>query len=331
MYKILVCCFNPRSINNIHYGFIDAGCEVRNLSIDWGYAGKTGLLKRHLVEALDEFKPDFVYSYGWWDIGIELDEFLEVIKQKGLFHVYWAYDDSVCFESISMPMAQKSHLIFTTVEECIPRYLEKGIPAFLLLHGCYPPRQKKMRPSEEYIHDVVLLGNNYNIVENPSCFEYRINGMNNVLKPMTSGGFDLKVWGLWWTHWDRRYVLPEEFYGGVLPKGNEAEVYSSCKIALGLQSVGDSGTHFSVRTFEAMACGVLHLSQYSPALERFFQKGVHMEWSRSAEETLEIVRFYLSHERAREKVALKGQQEVYGKHTIVDRAREALNIVGKFL
>lgn len=103
--------------------------------------------------------------------------------------------------------------------------------------------------------------------------------------------------------------------------------YSSAKIALGLQTMGNSKTHCSVRTFEIMGCGAFHLSRYSPALEYYFKKGIHMEWSKSADETLEIVKFYLSKERAREKIARKGQQEVYENHTILHRVRSVLDIV----
>ncbi|ATW25385.1 CgeB family protein [Candidatus Formimonas warabiya] len=331
MYKVLVCCFNPRSVDTIHYGFIDAGCVVKNLPIDWTYADKTDLLKQHLIDAIEEIKPDFVYSYGWWDIGIDLDAFIGIIKEKGLFHIYWAYDDPVCFENISLPVALKSDLVFTTVEECIPEYKKRGISAHLMLHGCYPPRHRPVPPCPEFSHDIVLLANNYNIEESPIYQEYRLHGANSMIKSLADHGFDLKVWGLWWTHPDRWFILPEKFCGEFLPKGTEPFVYASAKITLGLQTVGTSKTHFSVRTFEAMGCGAFHLSQYSPALESFFQKGIHLEWSKSAEETLEIAKFYLKKEAARKRVALKGQQEVYEKHTLLHRTKYGLDVIKQYL
>lgn len=330
MYRVLVCCFNPRSVNNIHYGFIDAGCNVKNLNIGFEYMNNQELLKQHLFQAIDELRPDFVFSYGWWKMFVNIDDYISMIKQKGLFHIYWAYDDPDCFEEISLPMASKSDLVFTTVEECIQDYKSRGVHAFLLPLGCYPPLHKRVEPKREFMHDITLLAHNYNIHDNPSYFAYRLKGIYNVLKPLIDKNYDVKVWGLWWTDWNRKYIIPGKNYGGNLPSGNEAAVHSSSKIVLGLQTVGTSKTHFSVRTFEAMSCGAFHLSQYSPALPNYFTKGVHMEWSNSPEETLEIVSYYLKNDDARERVALQGQQEVWEKHTIVQRARSVMETVRQF-
>lgn len=331
MYRVLVCCFNSKSVNNIHYGFMEAGCDVENLFIDSDYSGKTDLLVARLLVVIDRFKPDFIFSYGFWDIGIEVDVYLDIIKQKGIFHVYWAYDDPIFLEQISMPIAARSDLVFTTVEECIDEYKKRGVNAFLMLHSCNPTRHKRVRPAEKYSYDIVLLANNYNRYLEHREFDFRRKGINHIIRPLVEDNFNFKVWGLWWTHRESGFVLPDKFYGGVLPTGEESEVYSSAKIALGLQTVGTSRTQFSVRTFEAMGCGIFHLSQYSPALEYFFKKGIHLEWTKSADETLEIVKFYLKKDEARESVALKGQQEVYEKHTLVHRVREMLDIITKAL
>lgn len=331
MYRILVNCFNPRSVNNIHLGFKEAGCEVETLFFSWDIAGKNGELVSRLNRKIDVFKPDFVFTYGWWDIGIDLNLYLSAIRAKGLFHIFWAYDDPVCFEEISMPIAQKSDIVFTTVEECIPEYRKRGVKAYLLMHSCHPGTQKRVKPVGAFSHDIVLLANNYNIYNNPEYFKFRIKGVRDLMEPLVENDFDLKVWGLWWRHTDRAYTLPEKFYGGVLNAGYEARVYSSCKIALGLQSVGTSRTHFSVRTLEAMACGALHLSQYSPSLENFFKKGIHLEWSKSRDETLEIARFYLKKEKARIRIAKQGQREVYENHSLLKRMEYALGIIAPLL
>lgn len=331
MNRVLVCCFNPRSVNNLHYGFLENGCKVEAMFIDWSYSGKTELMREKLLAAIDRARPDFIYSYGWWDIGIDLGCYLDTIKQKGILHAYWAYDDPVCFENISMPMAVGCDLIFTTVQEAIPEYKRRGIDAYLQPHGCYPRDSRAGPPVRKYKHDIVLLGHNYNIEEDPSANNYRINGIHSVVQPLLDNKLDVKVWGLWWTHWDRGYVLPEEYYGGMLKKGEEGRVYRSCKIALGLQTVRNSLTHLSARTFEALGCGVFHVSQYSPALETFFAKGIHMEWTKSAEETLEIVRFYLDREHERRRIACKGREEAYEKHTIVQRVSEVLRTVKGYI
>lgn len=68
-----------------------------------------------------------------------------------------------------------------------------------------------------------------------------------------------------------------------------------------------------------------------PPWKAFFRKGIHLEWSKSAEETLEIAKFYLKKEAARKRVALKGQQEVYEKHTLLHRTKYGLDVIKQYL
>lgn len=330
MEKILFYNFNPRSINNAHLGFIELGYEVLTLNCNTFHKDYQKMVKK-LTEAIDTFKPDFVFSYGWWLNRINIDAFCELIKKKGLFHVYWAFDDPDCFLKISLPIGKKCNLVFTTDLDCIDRYEKYDIKAHLLLHGCHPPKHRKVKSVKKFEHDIVLMANNYNVKRDRDYFAYRFKGIKNVVKPIVENNYDLMVWGLWWDNEDRIYTLPDKNYRGFVPYGREAEIYSSSKIGLGLQTVGNSTTQFSVRTFEALACGTFHLSQYSPALEYCFKKGVHMEWSKSPEETLEVIDYYLKNEEQREKIALKGQQEVYKKHRLKHRADRAINIINRYM
>lgn len=326
-----MCVFCPQTYNEINHGFIEAGCNVKDFFIDDKYKGKTDILIEELEEAIDNFKPDFIFSYGWWDIELLIKDILDAFKNKGIPHIWWAYDDPICFHAISLPVALESILVFTTVEECIPKYEEFGVKAYLMPHGC-SPHYVQVNRKKEYMHDVVMLANNYNLKkESNSQIPFRLMGINDVLKPLVDHNLDVKVWGRWWTDTDRAYNLPKKFYGGIMPAEEGPFVYASTKIVLGLQQVNDSITHISPRTFEALGCGRFHISQYSKSLETFFKKGVHMEWSSSPEETLEIVKYYLLHSEARETIARQGQIEVQKKHTLLQRAKNTLDVIGKFI
>lgn len=330
MYKILFYNFNPQSVNNAHLGFKDLGYEILDCAckdINTSYIST----EENLSNLIDSFKPDIIFSYGWWINRLNIDAFCDTIKKKGIFHVFWAYDDPECFDNISLPVSKECDLVFTSVLECIEKYKEHGINAHLLPHGCDPHNHKKVAPVDKFKHDIVLLANNYNVKWNRDYFSYRLHGIHNLVHPLVENDYDLMTWGLWWDEPDRIYNLPKKNYSSFIPYGSEAQIYSSSKIALGLQSVGDSISHFSVRTFEILACSTFHLCQYSPALEYYFKKGVHMEWSQCAEETLEIVDFYLKNDNLREKIALKGQEEVYKKHTLKHRAQSAMDIIKNYI
>jgi len=329
LYRILFFNFNPQSVHNLHLGFK----EVGHTTFNYQFNGKFNTHSQYerLAKRIKSYKPDVAISYGWWKGNINLNTFCDIIDEHRVFHVFWAFDDPECLHNISLPIGKRCRLVFTTVEECIEDYRNNGIDAHLLLHGCHPPTHKKVAPVKDLRHDLVLLGHNYNVKWARQYFAYRMNGINNIVRPLADKNYDLMVWGLWWNHKDRIYSLPPKNYGQLLPYARVADIYSSAKISLGLQSVGNSNTHLSVRTFEALGCGSFHLSQYSPALEHLFKKGVHLEWSNSPEETLDLVNFYLTHAALRNKIAQQGQAEVYANHTLKHRAQSMMEIIGQYI
>jgi spore maturation protein CgeB len=331
-----MCVFSPHIYNEIHHGFLEAGCDVRDIFIGDEYIENFDMLETVITGAIDEFKPDFVYSYGWWKDTVDIDAYLEVIKRKGICHVWWSADDPTCFGLSSLPAAKKSDLVFTPVEELIPEYLKYGIQAYLQPNAC-SPHFVKLPPKEEYRFDVVLAANNYSMryvdeeTRRSIHYRYRVDGIYQMLKPLVDEKRNLKVWGRWWTDFDRAYMLPTSYYGGVLPAEEVPYVYASSKIALGIQQVGASKTYVSARTYEVLGCGAFHITQYSPAVENYFKKGVHLEWSESPEETTELVDYYLKHDDLREKITVEGQREVDEKHRLVHRARAVIDIIHKHI
>jgi len=327
-----MCVFSPQGYNEIHRGFLEAGCEVKNIYIGEEYIKRFESLKKLLLDAIEEFKPDFIYSYGWWKDIIDIDAFLDFIKEKGLFHVWWSADDPICCGQVSLPAAKRSDLVFTPVEELIPEYAKFGIKAYLQPNACSSNYVKTL-PKPEYRYDLVLVASNYSMrhvdeeTKNSIFYKFRVEGINQILKPLVDSQKDLKVWGKWWNYIDRAYLLPNSFYGGILPAEEVPYVYASSKIALGIQQVATSKTYVSSRTFEALGCGAFHITQYSQGVENYFKKGVHLEWSKSPEETLSLVDFYLKHDDIREKIAINGQREVDEKHRLIHRAKAVLDTI----
>ncbi|SHH59633.1 Spore maturation protein CgeB [Sporobacter termitidis DSM 10068] len=331
-----MCVFSPQIYNEIHHGFLEAGCDVKDLFIGEEFIKRPDLLEAALSSALDEFRPDFVYSYGWWKDIADIDAFLDIIKRRGIFHVWWSADDPTCFGLASLPPAKRSDLVFTPVEELIPEYAKYGVKAYLQPNAC-SPHHIKLPPKAEYLHDMALVANNYSMryvdeeTKRSIHYKFRVEGIYQTLKPLVDARKDVKVWGRWWTDFDRAYMLPTAFYGGVLPTEEVPYVYASAKIALGIQQVGVSQTYVSSRTYEALGCGAFHITQYSPGVENYFKKGVHLEWSRSPEETLELANFYLAHDSLREAIALNGQREVDEKHRLIHRAQSVLAVILQYI
>ena len=66
------------------------------------------------------------------------------------------------------------------------------------------------------------------------------------------------------------------------------------------------------------------MTQWTPAVEEMFINHHHLVWSKSREETLDLVKYYLQHPELRQRIALQGQSEVYQKHSYQQRVREIM-------
>jgi len=272
--------------------------------------------KTALEKAIEEFNPDLVITEG--ASGLCIKTVAEVLRRRGIFHVYWAIEDPPHFKSVSLPYARECDFTFTTAVECIPEYQKNRIRADLLLFACNPLYHRRVAPDPKFCHDIVAVASNY---------DCRYDAAKYMVCSLLEKNYDIKVWGLWWDDPRRPVNLLDypEKYGGLLPYEQLPAVYSSAKIVLGLHCDDTSKTQTSMRTFEVLGCGSFYLTQYTPAHESLFSSGDHLVWSRSAEETLALADQYLYREKERQRIAALGQEKVYSDHTYVHRARQVLN------
>jgi len=191
----------------------------------------------------------------------------------------------------------------------------------LLPFACHPKFHRTVSSESRFPYDIVFIGNNYGFPE-------RIKGANQLLRPLMEGGYNFKIYGLqWWVDTDRPFHIEPKFYGGYLPSEDLPAVCASVPIILGLHSVANSQTMMSMRTFEVLGCGGFHLTQWTPAVEYYFKNHYHLVWTKSAEETLDLIDYYLARPEERKKIARQGQQGVYEKHTYYHRAKDILALL----
>jgi len=121
--------------------------------------------------------------------------------------------------------------------------------------------------------------------------------------------YDLKVWGGEWRDYNlsciKNKIYPKEF----------AKICYSALIFLGCDYDYELECYITIRTWYALGCGGFLLTNYLPGIETVFTKGVHLEWYKSNEECLDLIDYYLKHERQRKKIAQNGYQFVHSKRT----------------
>ncbi|MBC2723286.1 glycosyltransferase [Desulfosporosinus sp.] len=271
-----------------------------------------------LSSLLRTWKPTFALAEGV-SISTVAQKLFPLLRRYRLPLVYWAIDDPPDWLRMSRPLARGASLVLTPAQECLPLYKRERIRAHYFHFACNPSFHRPLTPSPEFTCDLLLVANYY------TSYPQRRVGLETLLTPLLSKQFDLKVFGNehWLSNTDG-YILEPNVYQGYLPYDRLPNAYSSAKIVLGLHSVIDSPTMMSMRTFEALGCGAFFLTHWTPALENFFKNHVHLVWSRHPDETLELVRFYLSREDLRQKIARQGREEVYRNHTYQHRIQSVL-------
>lgn len=266
-----------------------------------------------LTNLLKTWRPKFAFAEGV-SISTVAKKLFPLLKRYSLPLVYWAIDDPPDWRLMSRPLARGASLVLTPAKECLSLYQREKIRALYFHFACNPNFHHSAEPTLKYSCDLLLVANYY------SSYPQRKIGLDTILNPLRSGSFDIKVFGNddWLANKDH-YTLEPEWYQGYLPYDQLPCAYSSAKIVLGLNSVIDSPTMMSMRTFEALGCRAFFLTHWTPAIENYFKNHVHLVWSRHPDETLELVRFYLGREDLRAKIARQGQEEVYRNHTYQHR------------
>lgn len=99
-----------------------------------------------------------------------------------------------------------------------------------------------------------------------------------------------------------------------------AKKYSMSRIV-----INDSiNRDLNMRTFEAMACKKLVLTQWNEPCEELFENNKHIVYYEGIDEAVIRARFYLKETEERNAIALAGYNELISKHTYYHRTLEIL-------
>lgn len=169
------------------------------------------------------------------------------------------------------------------------------------------------------IYDIVFMGNNYD-----EKYWGRDNPRRQLIDAIGKKGFDLHIYGNGWEYFSgvpnvhiHPFVEEEEF----------AKICSAAEITLGVNATNNVRMYTSWRrTFNSMASGAFHLTHYVPGLEEVFENKKHLVWFNSVPEAIELIEYYLAHDKERERITEAGRQEVLAHHTWDIRIAEIIRI-----
>lgn len=244
-------------------------------------------------------------------------------RERGIPTVFWNKEDPVNFEHF-IGAARLFDYVFTTDEGSVVRYrrLLSHDRIYVLPFAAQPRIHNPVDRGRERLGQVAFAGTWYN-QKHPDRRVY----LAMLLSPALA--YDLAIYDRMYNSNNRNYAFPDEFrpfIKGFVPYRQMIDLYKKYDVFLNVNSISDSATMFSRRVFELLACGVPVISTYSRGIEMMFPGIVTL--CRDEEEVRQALSRLLSDPELRDRLSLKGQRAVFGKHTLSHRLRHLLSSMG---
>lgn len=214
-------------------------------------------------------------------------------------NAYWIADSHVGYD-YRLKRAREFDFIFASHKPSIERMIKDGIPEDKIRYLPWAAEPMCYRPFpivEKW--DWCFIGNLSN--------GFRVDLMDRFCKewPLGEKGY------LGWRQ--------PEFVGYNILE-DAAKKFSQSRIILN-ESIYDD---LNMRTFEALACNRLLLTEDVPAVRDHFEDGKHLILFKTIDEAVEKANYYLVHSDERNTIAETGYQEFLSQHTYEHRAKEIL-------
>ncbi|MCF8050014.1 MAG: glycosyltransferase [Desulfobacterales bacterium] len=274
-------------------------------------------INRRLLDLAARVSPDLALVAGGTRIRPGT---IAELKEKGAKTVLWTSDAPVVFEPI-LKAAGRYDFIFCQGSEAVDLLAENGVAgARLLPMACDPQvhRPEELAKSEidRYRHDVVFIGSYYPVRE-------------DLFSELTE--FDFGLWGPGWEKLPANSALRPCLKGGKVTPEVWRKIYSASRIVLAPHFRDPAGRipvhQASPRIFEAMACGGFVMTDRQRDVLALFEDGVHLAVYENASDLRMKIRYYLTHEEERKRIARSARREVVDKHTYVHRVGEMLAMI----
>ena len=268
--------------------------------------GKEEMNKRFL-ELVKKEKPDYAFFLLIYD-EFDPSTFLklkEISPNTKIFNLL--SDDSWRYEDYGRYWALLSDYIVTTGHKAIKLHKKEGIKNIFFASVVNLEHFKPLNLEKRY--DVVFIG---------TSGKERIES----IKFLRKNGIKVDIFGKNW-HYDEFNSI----YHGPLDSDELIKKINQSKINLSISVGVDTKPQIKGRPFEVSACRSFVLESYFPDYLDFFEKDKEIVMFKNKEEMLEKVKYYLKHEKEREKIAQAAYEKVVKKYSVDAMLNEFLGKV----
>lgn len=246
---------------------------------------------------------------------------MEAARKRGLPVLFYSKEDPPNFHCFQQ-YAALADFIYTSAQECVPRYeaLFPGVPVDTMRFAVSPTLHNPigMKPLNQ--ESGVFFAGSW-----MKKYPKRVQQQGELFDWVRQAGLPLEIADRNYARYSFRYCYPLRYLSSVVSNFSYEQIAGLYKLyawALNLNSVTDSEDMFSMRVYDALACGSLVLSNESVGMERLFPQVCVIH---SYEELRQILEQPTQQLEARR---LDGIRQVFRAGTVYEKMGEMLHRAG---
>jgi spore maturation protein CgeB len=254
-----------------------------------------------LVRRVAAWQPDLIFCVLMhYEIWLETLDLIRANSPSVIFN--WGTDDSWKFAQASRFFSEHVDLHVTTDAVAAAVAAFRGLENVLLSQWAASSGSfREPCPSQSCRYDVSFIGNMYG---------YRATW----IEALRASGINVTCFG-------------HGTENGVVDARMIPEIYLASRISLNFSGAGQgrgNNRQIKARTFEVPGAGGFLLTELSPDLEQYFERGKEIATFESPDELVAMARYYLDHPDQRDAIARAGHRRTTAEHSYEQRFSEIL-------
>lgn len=265
------------------------------------------IMNKKFLEVLKKEKPDYIMMFLVWDeftpeTLLTIKKILPKVKV-----VHWTGDDDIKFENFTIPYSSVMDYTFMSQLQFSEKYKEYGLPIFDTLAA----DTKKFIPLNlKKKNDVCFVGS----PKGDRAENLIYLAKNNV---------DFVLYG---SGWDE-YTQLKRYYKGKVSDEDFIKLINETKINLCFSKNYFNSRHVIERSLEVNACKSFALTDYVKGYFSKFKEGFNISTFKDKKEMLEKIKYFLKHEKERERIAERAYKETVKKYSNVKMMGDAFKVI----
>ncbi|GGA05356.1 spore maturation protein [Paenibacillus marchantiophytorum] len=281
-----------------------------------------------MLRLADELRPNLVLVMnGLHVFPAEHTAHIDQIREMGIRTAIWFADDPYFTDQTAF-LAPHYDYVFTHEMSCIAFYREMGCAQVHYLPLAVNTRVfKPLQVEPAYRSDVCFIGNGF-----PNRIDL-FNKLTPFLKNKT-----VLIAGALWEQLSQFELLKKGIKLQWIPIEESVKYYSGAKIVINVHRLTYDETYnknsrnlpghsINPRTYEIAGCGTLQITDYRHDLQYYYTPGQDIETFMNAEELVQKMQYYLTHEDERQRIAVKGLRRTIAEHSFANRLVKLMDLV----